>query len=162
MPSSAYRSRAGTGLTNSSLKISYLETPIPGPKSSTSSVGPFRATVPHRPRSALLSSAVCSTAGKRSNPEYAQHSVWLPGSRYGEVVGIENSKSVGMVDWISITGATGPFCARRSDRAPPAVSKTTCLPRIPADGNRRAGSAAVPAVLERFVTVMGAAQTHLV
>jgi hypothetical protein len=24
--------------------------------------------------------------GKRSNPEYAQHSVWLPGSLYGEVL----------------------------------------------------------------------------
>jgi hypothetical protein len=24
--------------------------------------------------------------GKRSNPEYAQHSVWLPGSLYGDVL----------------------------------------------------------------------------
>jgi hypothetical protein len=24
--------------------------------------------------------------GKRSNPEYAQHSIWLPGSLYGEVL----------------------------------------------------------------------------
>jgi hypothetical protein len=24
--------------------------------------------------------------GKRSNPEYAQHSVWLPGRLYGEVL----------------------------------------------------------------------------
>jgi hypothetical protein len=24
--------------------------------------------------------------GKRSNPDYAQHSVWLPGSLYGEVL----------------------------------------------------------------------------
>jgi hypothetical protein len=24
--------------------------------------------------------------GKRSNPQYAQHSVWLPGSLYGEVL----------------------------------------------------------------------------